>query len=404
MNTRAEAIFAAPLHLRANLVLLAGMVLVSAGHTLLAPFLIVGLRDYLALRVSEVGACLFWGAVVGQAASYAVSALIDDESMDTRCVLSVAVMSLAPLIFLLARQSPARIAIVFIGVLTDQVSTGIYGVCYRSLYFGRAELGASKEEMLSYMTTARNLGTILGPWIGALLIERIGFSGVLAGNAAAYVLAAVVFFAGSRGGVRGEEHAPVSRSLWDLLGVSRDELVLAVSVIAFFILLAQAYVVPIAFQSNFRNANEVTSLFFSLNAISAITLSVPVVVLMRRYVRGDRWRLAAGAVTGVAGVILLNVCRQMWGFVAGTVLITLAEIIGPALLNARMIEDSETPNRSMAFYSLVSSAVGLGVGQWIGTIVPPHSAAGPWIWSGIGSISLIAFVAAGRREPLGSAV
>ncbi len=402
MNTRAEA-FAAPLHLRANLVLLGGMVLVSAGHTLLAPFLIVGLRDYLTLRASQIGGCLFWGAVVGQAVSYAVSALIDDESMDKRCVLSVAVMALAPLVFLLARRAPAPVAIVFVGVLIDQVSTGIYGVCYRSLYFGRAEPDASKEEMLSYMTSARNLGTILGPWIGALLVERIGFRGVLDGNAAAYAVASAVFFAGSCGGARREERAPAARRLGDLLGPSAGELVLALSVVAFFVLLAQAYVVPIAFQANFRNPNEVTSLFFSLNAISAIMLSVPVVVLMRRYVRGAGARLAVGAIAGVAGVIILNLCNQMWAFCVGTVLITLAEIIGPALLNSRMIEDARNPNRSMALYSLASSAVGLGLGQWLGTLVSPSSAAGPWIWFGFGAFSLAAFAAAGRLKLCGSA-
>jgi predicted MFS family arabinose efflux permease len=360
---------------RDNLLLLGVMFLSSLGAFSYFPYVTTALVDYLALPALNIGAVLGIAMLVGNTVAYLLSLRMGTASLPNKLYLGYGLTALTLVLVVVAKSLPSLAAVLTVtaSLVLYRFAIGITGNASRALQLQYLPDRRDKLSLFSYIKLCASVAGAIGPLLGAYVIERAGFVGVLRLSIALWVLAAALLLPVARPRLaRSGPDATAPASIFQALRRQPPVVFYASAAAAVhFIFEAQIYAsIPLHIQANNTAYLDLVALLFSSNAVLLVLLVVPVLKLVRR-VRSRALCLAGGSLLSVLALMYSPLIRSPQDLLLVSLLFTVGEIVVPQVLIDQVTDCCPEPGAlgGVATFNFFTNGVGLSIGYWLGAQV-----------------------------------
>ncbi|ADU68025.1 major facilitator superfamily MFS_1 [Pantoea sp. At-9b] len=228
------------------------------------------------------------------------------------------------------------------------------------------DIKAKKDRscMLGYIKVTTSVGGALGPILGSFLFNQYNVIALLFFSAILFFLSALLILL-LTSKTHGVEPARVKGE--SLFRMPRDVFFLCLIALIHFVFEAQIYAfMAISVEKNNHEA-AFLPLMFSVNAILLITLTIPVLNVIRRWRVNSVTAILFGSFLSLISIITSPYCHSSISILVITLLFTLGEIITPQII-LQKISQSDNHHEILKFlstYNLMTFGVGLTFGYFL---------------------------------------
>lgn len=221
-----------------------------------------------------------------------------------------------------------------------------------------------RASMLGYIKVTTSVGGALGPICGSFLINQYNVIVLLFFSAALFLLSALLISL-----LTSETHGVVPTRVKgaSLFRMPRDVFLLCLIALVHFVFEAQIYAfMAISVEKN-NPASAFLPLMFSVNAILLITLTIPVLNVIRRWRVNSVIAIIFGSFCSLISIIASPYCHSSASILVITSLFTLGEIITPQII-LQKISQSDNHHEILKFlstYNLMTFGAGLTIGYFL---------------------------------------
>ena len=360
-----------------------GMLISTAGASMIWPFLMIYVSEKLALPMTSVASLMTLNAGAGLLASFIVGPITDRTGRKTTMVVGLGASGLLYLVMI-----PAETMIAFAIIMTLR---GFFNPLYRVGADAMvADLIPSEKRADAYALTrlSKNVGIALGPAVGGFVATAsysFAFWAAAIGLAAFSLL--ILFFAKETLPSKDDGRLPIKIGVASFKGIFADKTFMPF-VVAFTLAQIGTTIVWVLMgvyaKTNYNILEDQYGFIPMTNALLVVTLQVYVTRVSKRY--QPLLMLGSGAFLYAFGVTSVAFAIGFWGFWISMVIITMGELIlvPTATTFVANIAPQDMRGRYMSIFSLswgVAAGIGPVVGGFLNDAIHPQA-----IWYGGGFI------------------
>ena len=360
-----------------------GMLISTAGASMIWPFLMIYVSEKLTLPMTSVASLMTLNAGAGLLASFVVGPITDRTGRKITMIVGLAASGLLYLVMI-----PAETMITFAILMTLR---GFFNPLYRVGADAMvADLIPSEKRADAYALTrlSKNVGIALGPAVGGFVATAsysFAFWAAAIGLVAFSLL--ITFFAKETLPSKGDEQLPIKIGVASFKGIFADKTFMPF-VVAFTLAQIGSTIVWVLMgvyaKTNYNILEDQYGFIPMTNALMVVILQVYVTRVSKRY--QPLLMLGSGAFLYAFGVTSVAFAIGFWGFWISMVIITMGELIlvPTATTFVANIAPQDMRGRYMSIFSLswgVAAGIGPVVGGFLNDTISPQA-----IWYGGGII------------------
>jgi MFS family permease len=360
-----------------------GMLISTAGASMIWPFLMIYVSEKLTLPMTSVASLMSLNAGAGLLASFVVGPITDRTGRKITMIIGLAASGLLYLVMI-----PAETILTFaILMILRGFSSPLYRVGADAMV---ADLIPAAKRADAYALTrlSKNVGIALGPAVGGFVATAsysFAFWAAAIGLVAFSLL--IIFFAEETIPSKDDEQLPVKIGFASFKGIFEDNVFMPF-VLAFTLAQIGSTIVWVLMgvyaKTNYNILEDQYGFIPMTNALMVVILQVYVTRVSKRY--RPHLMLGSGAFLYAFGVTSVAFAVSFWGFWISMVIITMGELIlvPTATTFVANIAPQDMRGRYMSIFSLswgVAAGIGPVVGGYLNDHISPQA-----IWYGGGII------------------
>jgi MFS family permease len=377
-----------------------GLLISSAGASMIWPFLMIYASEKLSLSLSTVSTLITINAATGLLTSFAAGAVADKLGRKLVMVTSLAVNGLG---YLFMSQAHTYWGFAILMVVMG-ASNPLYQIGADAML---ADMIAPEKRTNAYaiVRMINNAGIAIGPAVGGFLAAKSYTYAFMGAAGGMFVYSLLLFFRAHETLSRSYHHEiePVRERLGGYERVFRDRPYVVFALLVGLGLIAPSLMwtlLPVYAKQNFGLTESLYGWLPTTNALMCVFVQLFVTRISRRF--RPLPVAAIGMLTYALGVGSVALMNSFWGFWASMVLMTFGELILVPTVSKYIADlaPADLRGRYMSFYwfawGIARSTAPL-IGGFLNDQVAPHA-----IWVGglvIGLVSAVGLIIiAGRRQ------
>lgn len=266
--------------------------------------------------------------------------------------------------------------------------------CNRILHLATND-GCSVGSVFAIRNTITAAGSILGPLVAGVIYTYHGYVTLILLAGVIFLITTIVYYWIYRtysNGIMQEESPNHNRG-----ALLSGDLLIIISFTLIGVFSGQIFsYIPIVLRKNFENYSFLISLIYSINSAILIIGSIPINAFLSRHLSAEKRLFVSVFLYSLGYVLFSAFSRQVDAFLIFIVLTSIAELLFTVASMEIFKSRSETTkqiNLVISKYTLSSSIVGVGVGQYLGSILTlsPSSLWPIVLWISVGCMALFTY-------------
>lgn len=266
--------------------------------------------------------------------------------------------------------------------------------CNRILHLATNDSG-NVGSVFALRNTITAAGSILGPLVAGVIYTYYGYDTLILLAGVVFLITTIVYYWIYR--THSNEILQEEGQKKDRVSLLSSDLLLIISFTLIGVFSGQIFsYIPIVLQKNFENFTFLISLIYSVNAAILIIGSIPINAFLSRHLSAEKRLYASIFLYGLGYILFSAFSRQVDAFLIFIVLTSIAELLFTVASMEIFKSRSETTrqiNLVISKYTLSSSIVGVGVGQYLGSILT-QSPSSLWpivLWISVGGMAFFTY-------------
>jgi len=375
---------------RAFKVLFASALIENVAFGLVIPFLTLYMKNDLQIGEVLIGIVLMGYTVSGIPAMIVGGMLADKIGRRIVLLMSLGLMSITMMAYFFVTDFYTILAV----ALADSFVGTMYMPAANAMI---ADVIPSPDRPKAYSTLriGWNVGIVLGPVIGAVLVAGLGIKVLFLFGASILVIAFVmnlIFIPETKPKDTGEEI-----TFRKVVAVASDRpffALCALTMVFWFFFSQWISVLPIYATSDLGLEEYAFGLLFAVSGLLVVAVQIPVTARAERFRRASV--LLVGQVVASVGFGLIFFASEFWTLMACILVITMGEIIYMSIIGAIIADFSPESRRGIymgfsGFLQMLGNGVGFLFGMWLLSVLPGQERYVWLVFSGIGLVTCLGY-------------
>ncbi len=355
-----------------SLTLLGVVFLTVLGMSMLSPFLIASLPDYLEISASKVSLILLWTMIIGSTAALLVSQNVRTNSLVAYARITSFGLIVGVLVILIAgvMSVGAIFVVVFFGLLAIRFNLAALTTVTRAIHVASNSASFNLSEFMGVSTTVFGIGAIGGSILGPTIHSLFGIEGILWITLLVFSCACFITIVFLRA-FNPTNELVTRRGV--LLYYNKPIVFLLLATVIGGALQAQVFsYIPLSIEGSNLDFETWLGVYLVSNGILLMVLPIPIAMVFAKRDYLPHSNLRAGVLASGASVLLLSHFGiSKWSLALSTLFLSVGEVLfaiyGIVALKSMLPNETDIIPKALGVYGFANAAAGYGVGQYLGT-------------------------------------